>query len=57
MKSIKTLVLAASILALTLSAFPHDALAAADNFLWFPATTSHTSVLLTVVYNVGSLLL
>lgn len=57
MKSQKTLVLAASILMLTLGAFPHRASAAADNFLWFPSRASNASVLSTVVSYAASLLL
>jgi len=48
MKSKKTLVLAGSILALTLGAFPHRASAAVDIYLHFPDTGSNASVLSTV---------
>jgi hypothetical protein len=57
MKSKKTLGLAASILMLTLGAFPHRASAAADNFLWFPTPALHASVLSTVVSYAAALLL
>jgi hypothetical protein len=57
MKSKRTLVLAASILVLTLGAFPHRASAASDNFLRFTTAASHASVLSTVVSYAASLLL
>ena len=57
MKSTKTVVLAASILALTLTAFPYRASAAADSFLWFPAKPSNASVLSSVVSYAAWLLL
>jgi|HubBroStandDraft_5_1064220.scaffolds.fasta_scaffold04814_2 hypothetical protein len=49
MKSKRNLVFAASFLALSLTAFPHRASAAADNFLGFPAKPSNASVLSSVV--------
>jgi hypothetical protein len=49
MKSKKTLVLAASILMLTLGAFPHRASAAVNIFIRLPDTASNASVISSVV--------
>jgi hypothetical protein len=57
MKSKKTLVLAASILMLTLGAFPHRASAAVDIFIRLPNTASNASVLPSVVSYAAWLLL
>ncbi|HWE84567.1 MAG TPA: hypothetical protein VG267_06455 [Terracidiphilus sp.] len=53
MKSKRTLVLAASILMLTLAAFPRHASAAADGFLWFHSyPSSSTSTILYIAASV-----
>ena len=54
MKRIKTFTLAATILTLTLGAFPRHASAAVDTFLWFPsaATSSSTQVSLSTVVSI-----